>query len=152
MFQQTRIRLTIINSLVFITLITILGSIFYSYSYKNLYKDVNHGLYEAQKQIKRGGFSPREFRFRDPRTSIIIWDKEGNMIQPDAVQPIFVQHMKTIFPDNVDRMQDFQVEGLYFRSLSTEIDTNIGKITVQVIRITTSEKELLQRLLWMIVI
>ena len=39
MFQKTRIRLTIVNSLVFILLIGILGSIIYSYTYKRIYNE-----------------------------------------------------------------------------------------------------------------
>ena len=41
MFQKTRIRLTIVNSLVFILLIGILGSIIYSYTYKRIYNEVS---------------------------------------------------------------------------------------------------------------
>lgn len=44
MFQKTRIRLTILNSLVFIILIGVLGSIIYSYTYKRIYSGVNESI------------------------------------------------------------------------------------------------------------
>ena len=44
MFQKTRIRLTIVNSLVFILLIGILGSIIYSYTYKRIYNEVDQSI------------------------------------------------------------------------------------------------------------
>ncbi len=44
MFQKTRIRLTIVNSLVFILLIGILGSIIYSYTYKRIYSEVDQSI------------------------------------------------------------------------------------------------------------
>lgn len=44
MFQKTRIRLTILNSLVFIILIGVLGSIIYSYTYKRIYNEVDTSI------------------------------------------------------------------------------------------------------------
>ena len=44
MFQKTRIRLTIVNSLVFILLIGVLGSIIYSYTYKRTYNEVDQSI------------------------------------------------------------------------------------------------------------
>ena len=44
MFQKTRIRLTIVNSLVFILLIGVLGSIIYSYTYKRIYNEVDQSI------------------------------------------------------------------------------------------------------------
>ena len=44
MFQKTRIRLTILNSLVFIILIGVLGSIIYSYTYNRIYNEVDQSI------------------------------------------------------------------------------------------------------------
>ena len=44
MFQKTRIRLTILNSLVFIILIGVLGSIIYSYTYNRIYNEVDRSI------------------------------------------------------------------------------------------------------------
>ena len=50
MFQKTRIRLTIVNSLVFILLIGILGSIIYSYTYKRIYNEAS--IYKMMAQYR----------------------------------------------------------------------------------------------------
>ena len=47
MFQKTRIRLTILNSLVFIILIGVLGSIIYSYTYNRIYNEVDKSIEKA---------------------------------------------------------------------------------------------------------
>lgn len=52
MFQKTRIRLTILNSLVFIILIGVLGSIIYSYTYKRIYSGVNESIEKAVQHRK----------------------------------------------------------------------------------------------------
>ena len=51
MFQRTRIRLTILNSLVFIILIGVLAAVIYSYAQSRLYRDVNNDLLEAVERV-----------------------------------------------------------------------------------------------------
>lgn len=62
MFQKTHIRLTLINSVVFIVLISILGSIIYFYTQHQLYRDVNLSLIESvshfQGQNSNQGIGP----------------------------------------------------------------------------------------------
>ncbi|RLQ96205.1 sensor histidine kinase [Falsibacillus albus] len=152
MFQKTRIRLTILNSFIFIVLISILGFIIYSYAYENLFKDVNRELMDTNQKIISGALSPRDFHFRDPRTSIILWDEKGKLIQPEALNPIYEQNKEDLKPKKMGELEDIKLEHFYFRSIANVVDTNVGKITVQVIRITTSEKEMLNRLLWMMII
>ena len=51
MFQRTRIRLTIINSLVFIILIGVIAVVVYSYAHSRLYRDLNDDLLEAVERV-----------------------------------------------------------------------------------------------------
>ena len=51
MFQRTRIRLTILNSLVFIILIGVLAVVIYSYAHSRLYRDLNNDLLEAVERV-----------------------------------------------------------------------------------------------------
>lgn len=44
MFQRTHLRLTLLNSLVFFVLISLLGTALYSYMHARLYKDVDASL------------------------------------------------------------------------------------------------------------
>jgi len=62
MFQKTHIRLTLINSVVFIVLISILASIIYFFTQHQLYRDVNRSLLESvshfQGQNSNQGIGP----------------------------------------------------------------------------------------------
>ncbi|KMY51809.1 hypothetical protein AC625_21640 [Peribacillus loiseleuriae] len=55
MFQRTRIRLTILNSLVFIILIGVIATIIYFYVESRLDQDVNTDLITAVERINQPG-------------------------------------------------------------------------------------------------
>ena len=85
MFQKTRIRLTILNSLVFILLIGVLGSIIYSYTYKRTYNEVDQSIkmitqYREKFDVKMP--PPRKrienIKIRDPRITIITWNGKNS--------------------------------------------------------------------------
>ena len=77
MFQKTRIKLTFLNSLVFILLMVVLGVMIYHYTEKQIYKDINKSLEEAvesvshpdQREVGRGPVG-------DPQISIIKWTED----------------------------------------------------------------------------
>ena len=82
MFQKTRIRLTILNSLVFIILIGVLGSIIYSYTYNRIYNEVDQSIkmiaqYREKLNVK---VPPRKrmenIQIGDPRVTRITWNGE----------------------------------------------------------------------------
>lgn len=168
MFRQTHIRLTVLNSLVFIILISILGSIIYFYTENQLYKDVNQSLLEAvnhfenqpqqqqQLQQKPGpgdiATGPR-FMHRDPRILTLVWDKKNNLLAAqNRESELFKGNEKLIRPKKLDTLQDVDVEHFSFRYIATHVYTDFGQVTIQVIRNVNSEKELLNRLLLIIAI
>ncbi|WP_066064943.1 sensor histidine kinase [Neobacillus soli] len=165
MFRQTHIKLTFLNSLVFIVLISILGSIVYFYAENKLYMDVNQSLLESINHVQQQPLGPGEnhvderglgpkFIRRDPRIMTLIWDKNNQLLgEKNRNSEIFQDNEKLIRPKKIDTLQDVDVEDFSFRYVAFEVENPVlGKITVQFIRNVNSEKELLNRLLLIMVI
>ncbi|NRD79259.1 HAMP domain-containing histidine kinase [Bacillus sp. BRMEA1] len=178
MFRQTHIKLTFLNSLVFIVLISILGWIIYFYTEHQLYRDVNQSLMDSVNHIQNpdqspenGGpedstkvktknssstgndFGPRFIR-RDPRIMTLLWDDKNHLlIQPNRDLQLFSDNEKKIQPKKMNALQDVDIENYTFRYIAFKVYIpDIGKITVQVVRNIDSEKELLNRLLLIMII
>lgn len=161
MFRQTHIRLTFINSIVFIVLISILGSIIYFYTENKLYQDVNQSLLDSIDHFQNqqpvtsndNGPGPRFMR-RDPRIIILVWDENNQLLaNQNREAQLFQDNEKLIRPKKFNSLQDVTVENFSFRYIAAKVDvTGLGKFTVQVIRNVDSEKNLLDRLLLIITI
>lgn len=157
MFQKTRIRLTILNSLVFILLIGVLGSIIYSYTYKRTYNEVDQSIkmitqYREKFDVKMP--PPRKrienIKIRDPRITIITWNGKIVEIEGDnhKFRSNFEGDLEKFSPKKVGDLQDIEVQGRYFRTFAFQED---GKI-VQIIRDTTAEEEMINTLFLILVI
>lgn len=165
MFRQTLIKLTFLNSLVFIVLISALGSVIYFYTENKLYRDVNQSLYESIEHFQKqpegpgeireddGGPIPRFIR-RDPRILTLIWDKNNQLLlEQNRDSEIFQDNEKLIRPKTLNTLKDVDVEDFSFRYIAFEVDhPQLGKITVQFIRNVNSEQNLLERLLLIMLI
>ncbi|EJS11038.1 HAMP domain-containing sensor histidine kinase [Bacillus mycoides] len=157
MFQKTRIRLTILNSLVFILLIGVLGSIIYSYTYKRTYNEVDQSIkmitqYREKFDVKMP--PPRKrienIKIRDPRITIITWNGKIVEIEGDnhKFRSNFEGDLEKFSPKKVGDLQDIEVQGRYFRTFAFQED---GKI-VQIVRDTTAEEEMINTLFLILVI
>lgn len=157
MFQKTRIRLTILNSLVFILLIGVLGSIIYSYTYKRTYNEVDQSIkmitqYREKFDVKMP--PPRKrienIKIRDPRITIITWNGKIVEIEGDThkFRSNFEGDLEKFSPKKVGDLQDIEVQGRYFRMFAFQED---GKI-VQIVRDTTAEEEMLNTLFLILII
>ncbi|MEH7305142.1 sensor histidine kinase [Neobacillus drentensis] len=165
MFRQTLIKLTFLNSLVFIVLISILGTVIYFYTDNKLYKDVNQSLLESIEHFQQqpagpgevhegnGGQFPRFIR-RDPRILTLLWDKNNQLLlEQNRDSEIFADNEKRIYPTELNTLTDVDVEHFSFRYIAFEVNhPQLGKITVQFIRNVNSEQELLDRLLLIMLI
>lgn len=155
MFRQTHIRLTLMNSLVFIILISILGSIIYFYTENKLYQDVNQSLLESLDHFQMDqhgqvgndtGPGPR--MRRDPRIMTLVWDRDNHLLaEQNRESEIFKGNEKLIRPKKLNALQDVVVENFSYRYIATKVDIGFGEVTVQLIRNVNSEKELLASLL-----
>ncbi len=166
MFQKTHIRLTLINSVVFIVLISILASIIYFFTQHQLYRDVNRSLLESvshfQGQNSNQGIGPvpdqglgdgtQAPMRRDPRIITLLWDKKHQLLEQNRGSELFMGNEKLIEPKLANKLTDIEIGHFSYRYYAVPVETNIGKITIQVIRNTNSEKELLDRLLLIITI
>ncbi|KEK23323.1 histidine kinase [Bacillus gaemokensis] len=161
MFQKTRIRLTILNSLVFIILIGVLGSIIYVYTYNRIYNGVDTSIEMSKaKALKDPRMISKEFAFNkdirigDSRITVLIWKgkKEFIGMKPRFPEPNFYEENKSeLFPKKFGDFEDIEIKGRSFRTLAFQGDTEFGKVTVQFVRDTTAERDMLHTL-WLILI
>lgn len=156
MFQKTRIRLTIVNSLVFILLIGILGSIIYSYTYKRIYNEVDQSIkmlaqYREKLDVK---IPPRKrmenIQIGDSRIVRITWNGKTVKIEGDnrKLCSIFEENLEKFSPKKLEDLQDIKVQERYFRSFSLQKDGEI----VQIVRDITAEERMLNTLFLILVI
>ncbi|WP_066368049.1 sensor histidine kinase [Neobacillus fumarioli] len=176
MFRQTHVKLTFLNSLVFIIIISVLGCIIYGYTAHQLYRDVNKSILDSVHHIEnpeqdqtgpdgdsqtKGNaktesgdvFDPRFMR-RDPRIMILLWDENHQLLGQSNRNPqIFSDNEKQFWPQKFDALQDVTVENFSFRYYAFKIEIpGVGKLVVQILRNTNSENELLNRLLLIMVV
>ncbi|MCM3217197.1 HAMP domain-containing sensor histidine kinase [Niallia taxi] len=150
MFQKTRIKLTFLNSLVFILLMVVLGVMIYHYTEKQIYKDINKSLEEAvesvshpdQREVGRGPVG-------DPQISLIKWteDKEIDSISQNIIN--YASEFENFYPKDYDRIVEKQtVSGYSYNTIAVKVKMEDGtKETFQFIRSTNPEKSMLNRLI-----
>jgi len=156
MFQKTRIRLTILNSLVFIILIGVLGSIIYSYTYNRIYNEVDKSIGKSVQHRKNSDDKKLLKKIRgyppigDPRITELTW--LGNTVEIGIENGkrrfIFEDNLEKFSPKKLGTLQDIEVQGQYFRTFAFQQDTKI----VQIVRDITAEKEMLNTLFLILVI
>ncbi|MED0981314.1 HAMP domain-containing sensor histidine kinase [Bacillus paramycoides] len=163
MFQKTRIRLTILNSLVFIILIGILGSLVYSYTYDQIYKGVDGSIREFIMKItreKRQGPAQfelnKDLRIGDSRVSLLVWNENNQLQDIDKKsrdRSFFEENQTSLFPKKVGDFYDIEIKGRSYRTGAAHVTTQFGEnFTLQILRETTTEKEVLRTLLLILII
>lgn len=151
MFQKTRLQLTILNSIVFIVLIAILSRTIYFYTENQIYRDVNDSLQQDYRDFKNGGRPggrPQGEFLLGPGPSVIVWGPDDTIIEPRLSADNFYKvNELEFYPERFEEIEEISVNGYTYRALSTKVDTEYGKMTVQFIRNVDTEKEMLDRLL-----
>lgn len=160
MFQQTRIRLTILNSLVFIILIGTFATVIYSYAQARLYRDVDNDLLEAVERVAEPG--QRRYLMqpdglpsgpKDSRITLLIWNEKNELFNLNRNGTIFTDNELKFRPKELEILQDTEVEGYHFRTIAVKANhPNFGVITMQFARNITSEKDMLRTLLLILII
>lgn len=159
MFQRTRIRLTILNSLVFIILLGVLATVIYSYAQSRLYRDVDRDLFETVERMKQPE-QPRPLERqdrlprgpRDPRIALLIWNEKNELITLNEDSSVFADNESKFRPMELNKLRDIEAEGFYFRTIAVKGYIGSEEITVQFVRNITSEKDMLKTLLLILVI
>lgn len=160
MFKKTHIRLTLINSISFVVLFSILLGNIYFYTQHQLYKDVNQSLKSSiahfqqmsTGKVQGSGIPDKKSLFiyfeRDPRNITLMWDDHNHLITQNRESALFQDNEKLIRPKVKGKLTDIKVENLSFRYIAYQVNSDLlGKVTIQTLRIVNSEKELLHRLL-----
>ncbi|MFJ7744900.1 sensor histidine kinase [Peribacillus sp. NPDC097295] len=152
MFQKTRLQLTLLNSIVFIVLIAILSRTIYFYTETQIYREVNDSLLEQRLGGMPGGNRPPgEFQL-GPGPSVIVWGPTETIIEPRLNEESFFKvNESEFFPKTFGEIEEISVDGATYRAISTQVDTEYGKMTWQFIRNVDSEKAMLNRLLLILI-
>ena len=150
MFQKTRLRLTLLNSIVFITIIILLSRTIYYYTETLVYHEIDESLLQNDRRMIK---PPSGEFLLGPGPSVIVWGPDKTILEPvlDA-DNFFKINEDKFFPTVFDQIKQVEVEGSAFRTISTQVDTDYGKITVQFIRNVDSERKILDRLFMILLI
>jgi two-component system sensor histidine kinase CiaH len=151
MFQKTRLRLTLLNSIVFITIIILLSRTIYFYTATLVYRDIDESLLL---QVDRRIIKPPSGEFLlGLGPSVIVWGPDQTILEPRLREDNFFKvNEDQLFPSVFDQIEQIEVEGAAFRTISTQVETDYGKITVQFIRSVDSERAILDQLLMILII
>ena len=150
MFQKTRLRLTLLNSMVFIIIIILLSRTIYFYTETQVYHDIDQSLIQANKSLNK----PPSGEFllgRGP--SVIVWGPDQTIIEPRLSEDNFFKiNEAKLFPGTFNEIEEIEVEGAVFRTISTQMNTQYGEITVQFIRSVDAERAILDQLLMILLV
>ena len=150
MFQKTRLRLTLLNSMVFIIIIMLLSRTIYFYTETQVYRDIDQSLMQANQRMNK---PPSGEFLLGPGPSVIVWGPDQTIIEPRLRDDNFFKvNEGKLFPRDFNKIEAIEVEGAPFRTISTQMDTNIGKITVQFIRSVDAERAILDQLFLILLI
>lgn len=144
MFQKTRLRLTIVNSIVFIIIIILLSRIVYFSTETQVYRKVDESLL----QVDHSMLKPPSGEFLlGPGPSVIIWGPEQTILEPQLRNDNFFKvNEDQFYPEQFDKIEEIQVRGATYRALATKVDTDYGEMTVQFIRNVDAERAVLDQL------
>ena len=150
MFQKTRLRLTLLNSMVFIIIIMLLSRTIYFYTETQVYRDIDQSLMQADQRMNK---PPSGEFLLGPGPSVIVWGPDQTIIEPRLRDDNFFKvNEAKLFPHDFNKIEAIEVEGAAFRTISTQMDTNVGKITVQFIRSVDAERAILDQLFLILLI
>lgn len=142
MFRKTLIKLTILNSSLFILIIGILGTAVYLYTENVLYRSVDHSLKAAVDQGGRHGPAASDFL-----VSVYLWDDEHHLLGPLREHSPYDGIIDQIPPKRLNQIEERRADKSFFRVYSTKILTSDGWVIAESVKIINSEKETLYRLL-----
>ncbi|MEH6941817.1 sensor histidine kinase [Bacillus sp. JJ722] len=152
MFQKTRIRLAMQNSIILILIIGAIAVAVYSYMKVLLYSDLDDDLKKMLDEYKKNGFIQLEAStskptfIQDPRVNLILWDEKGKMIEINEESALFSSNKELFKPKRFNKIEEKEAQGYHFRSISSKFPTAYGDITVQLLRNVNSEQEMLHRI------
>ncbi|KHD84633.1 sensor histidine kinase [Heyndrickxia ginsengihumi] len=150
MFQKTRIKLTVLNSCVFILLISVLGSVIYMYVRNHMFDDVDRNIMDAIHRVEKAGLVQQ---MHDPRLRLLIWGNDkiiSNIDGPDEY--IFEKNASKFMPHQMNEFQDIEVDDSYFRTFSVKAIVQGKTVTLQFVENIDGEMMMLHKLMLITII
>ncbi|WP_026694549.1 sensor histidine kinase [Peribacillus kribbensis] len=154
MFRKTRLQLTLLNSIVFIIILIFLGRAIYFYMESQVYKGANESLHLLMQRVSVTAAGSDVFHVnvpdnKDPSTYVLVWNQDNKLIEEfSEPSPFFVANQKKFYSSKRNKIEEFSVKNYTFRSLTTEV----GPAKIQVVRLVTAEKKVLDRLVLILII
>jgi signal transduction histidine kinase len=148
MFQKTRLKLTLVNSIVFILVLGILGSIVYGYVRAHTYHQVDDSLLQSIQETSRPGFRGH---LENRNLSLLIWDNKNNLVNLDSLpypdQLLLSKYSKNFIPHNLNTLDDVKAGPYHFRTITVNALFQGNSVKVEFIRSIDAEAAMLNTLL-----
>jgi signal transduction histidine kinase len=148
MFQKTRLKLTLVNSIVFILVLGILGSIIYGYVRTHTYHQVDDSLLQSIQETTRPGFRGH---LENRNLSLLIWDNKNNLVNYDSLpypdQLLLNKYSKQFIPNNLNTLDDVKAGQYHFRTITVNALFQGNAVKVEFIRSIDAESAMLKTLL-----
>ncbi|MDB5084841.1 MAG: hypothetical protein JWN30_1727 [Bacilli bacterium] len=167
MFKKTRIRLVVLNTIVFFIILAILGTVLYLYMQLRLFQQVDGSLLtEAKitKEVLQGDPFAGNQRAIDRQIYLLLWTNQGQLIQQMQQQQPILNTDVDVFRQHLgdDRTPDtVALSGHHYRTLSVTVPAGMTIVTpsgvvtngfIQFIRNVDPEQNMLDDLLVVILI
>ncbi|NMM62393.1 HAMP domain-containing histidine kinase [Clostridium sp. P21] len=153
MFKRLKLKLTLINSVVFFILFLIFNIVIYFYTKSSLYSEVDRSLSISRKITEMSLQNNNvNLSMLDPRVISIVRDNKGNILS-DTHMPIFYKsNEQYIKPVKIDQLYDVKFRRFSFRTIAFSAELNDKTVMVQLLRNTNSEKEFMDNILKIIIL
>ncbi|WP_409295263.1 sensor histidine kinase [Peribacillus sp. SCS-26] len=150
MFHKTRLRLTVLNSIVFIIILVFLGRSIYFYTESLVFKGADLSLSSLINKLNDPELTLSDLK-REPGVYVLVWDPDKKLVEDLSERnPFFTQSQKKFYPRRIDKLEDMKVGDFAFRSLTTEVDIASETYKFQLVREVDAEKRVLNRLLYIL--
>lgn len=153
MFKKLKLKLTLINAIVFFILFLMFNVVIYFYAKSSLYAEVDRSLAISRRIIEMNlkNNNPN-LSMLDPRVISIVRDNKGNILS-DTHMPIFYKsNEEYIKPVKIDELYDVKFKKFNFRTVAFSYQLNGKTVMVQLLRNTNSEKEFMDNILKIIIL
>ncbi|WPC40535.1 HAMP domain-containing sensor histidine kinase [Clostridium sp. JS66] len=153
MFKKLKLKLTLINAVVFFILFLMFNIVIYFYTKSSLYAEVDRSLAISRRIIEMNlKNSNPNLSMLDPRVISIVRDNKGNILS-DTHMPIFYKsNEEYIKPVKIDELYDVKFKKFNFRTIAFSDQLNGKTVMVQLLRNTNSEKEFMDNVLKIIIL
>jgi len=149
MFKKTRIKLTVLNSCVFILLIAVLSTVIYMYVRIHMYNEVDQNIYKTLERVQKTGIGiGGNMHGGDIRLRVLVWDPNNELKTevdgPDAY--IYEDNEAEFVPKHFNTMENIKVEDHYFRTFAVKGVMQGENVKIQFIEEIDGEVIMLQKL------